>query len=58
METTKKHYEREAVAKFIYNKFGVHLLTFHHQTRGETIPLFGEHIRQKKDEDYQEGKDV
>lgn len=30
VETTKKHYEREAVAKYIYNKFGVHLLTFNH----------------------------
>ena len=29
-ETTKKHYEREAVSKYIYNKFGVHLLTFNH----------------------------
>ena len=27
-EATKKHYEREAVAKYIFNKFGVHLLTF------------------------------
>lgn len=45
VETTKKHYEREAVAKYIFNKFGVHLLTFNHQTRNEMIPLFGEHIR-------------
>ena len=46
VETTKKHYEREAVAKYIFNKFGVHLLTFNHQTRNEVIPLLGEHIRQ------------
>ena len=45
VETTKKHYEREAVAKYIYNKFGVHLLTFNHQTRNDSIPMFGEHIR-------------
>ena len=45
IESTKKHYEREAVAKYIFNKFGVHLLTFNHQTRNEVIPMFGEHVR-------------
>ena len=44
-ESTKKHYEREAVSKYIFNKFGVHLLTFNHQTRHEVIPMFGEHGR-------------
>ena len=45
IEATKKHYEREAVAKYIYNKFGVHLLTFNHQTNNESIPMFAEHFR-------------
>ena len=43
VEQTKKHYEREAAAKYIYDKFGVHILTFDHRTRNETIPMFGEH---------------
>ena len=30
VEKSEKHYAREGVAKYIYNKFGVHLLTFNH----------------------------
>ena len=56
-ETTKKHYEREAVSKYIYNKFGVHLLTFNHQTRNEVIPMFGEHIRQTNAQVFNDDKD-
>ena len=56
-ETTKKHYEREAVAKYIYNKFGVHLLTFHHQTRNDLIPLFGEHLRDTNEQVFEECKE-
>jgi len=54
---TKKHYEKEAVAKYIYNKFGVHLLTFNHQTRNEVIPMFGEHIRQTNCQVFDHEKD-
>ena len=43
VEATKRHYEREAAAKYIYNKFGVHLLTYNHMTRNDVIPMFGEH---------------
>ena len=46
VEATKKHHEREAVAKYIFNKFGVHLLNFNHQTRIDAIPIPTDYIRQ------------
>ena len=46
------------MAKYIYNKFGVHLLTFNHQTRNEVIPMFGEHIRQTNAQVFDEDKNT
>ena len=45
------------MAKYIYNKFGVHLLTYNHMTRNEVIPMFGEHMRQKDEQVFEQDKD-
>lgn len=58
VEATRKHYQKEAVAKYIYNKFGVHLLAFNHQTRPEVIPMFGEHIRLATGQTFAEDKNT
>ncbi len=58
VEKTKKNYQRESVAKYIYNKFGVHLLTFNHLTRSEVIPMFGEHIRLATGQTFAEDKNT
>ena len=58
VEATRKHYEKEQVAYYIYSKFGQHLLTFNSTTRHEVIPLYGEHIRRTNEKEFDASKNL
>ena len=57
-EQTRRHYEREQVAYYIYSKFGQHLLTFNSTTKHEVIPLYGEHIRRTNEKEFDVQKNL
>ena len=56
-ETTRKHYEREAAARFIYSKFGSHLQDYNQNLKkNEGKSLFSDHIRDTNTEVFNKEK--
>ena len=59
VENTRKHYEREAAAKYIYSKFGSHLQAYNSNLKkNEGKGLFSEHIRDTNTEVFNKEKDT
>ena len=57
-DKSDRFFEREAAAKYIYNKYGQHLMTYNFQTRNEVIPMLGEHIRRTTESAHNEDKQL